>query len=251
MGVSMFGFAIASWFHSNLSVFIVITFMTRFLQGFSSSAIQTTTFSASGQLFPNHQAQAIAYMEIACGLGMTIAPPLGSALYEWGGYAYPFYAIGALFTFFAFIIKFVVPSKMDERIGEGSSVIVEETNSVSDLRDVYQNENIEPEDFSNSSNSDDKPNISRLLLTPTVFFGCFTGALGFLTYSQQEPILASRIAEFNYTAFQRGLFFAIQPIAYLVGGIGTQFQPRHVDLRVFIILGALLNGVAMLFNGPS
>ncbi len=47
------------------------------------------------------------------------------------------------------------------------------------------------------------------------------------------------------------MFFAIQPIAYLVGGIGTQFQPRHVDLRVFIILGALLNGVAMLFNGPS
>lgn len=151
-----------------------------------------------------HQAQAIAYMEIACGLGMTIAPPLGSALYEWGGYAYPFYAIGALFTFFAFIIKFVVPSKMDERIGEGSSgssVVVEETNSVSDLRDTYQNQDLEPEEFSNSSNSDDKPNISRLLLTPTVFFGCFTGALGFLTYSQQEPILASRIAEFNYTAF--------------------------------------------------
>lgn len=224
MGIAMFGFAIASWFHTNLHVFIIMTFATRFLQGFSSSAIQTTTFSASGQLFAHHQAQAIAYMEIACGLGMTIAPPLGSALYQWGGYAYPFYAIGALFTCFAFIIKMVVPAAMDAKMGEGDEVHAENVESVSDLRDVYQNDNnIEPEDFSNSSNSDDKPNIGRLLLKPTVFFGCFTGALGFLTYSQQEPILAKRIEEFNYTAFQSGMFFAIQPIAYLVGGIGTQF----------------------------
>lgn len=259
MGLAMLGFAVASWFSDRpgLYIFYGITFATRFLQGFSSSAIQTTAFSASGQLFAQHQAQAIAWMEIACGLGMTVAPPLGSALYEWGGYAYPFYGIGALFLVMAIIIKLVVPKAMDARIGEKTdeddgSVRVTGAESIADLRETYQNE-IEPEEdeYSQSSNENDKPNIGRLLLKPAIFFGCFTGALGFLTYSQQEPILAERIAEFNYSGTQRGVFFAIQPIAYLVGGIGTQFQPRHVDLRVFIIVGALLNGVAMLCNGPS
>lgn len=259
MSIAMFGFAAASYF--DRTTFLYITFATRFLQGFSSSAIQTTVFSATGQLFGENQAKAIAWMEIACGFGLAVAPTLGKIMYHHYDYAGPFYLIGSFFVIFALVCKFVIPAEMDKRLGD-VTVNEEEmeempraqgstANEMESLRETYQQENAASDAFSTSSDEAQRPSLMRILMKPAVFMGCFTGALGFLTYSQQEPLLANRIEPFGYSTFQSGLFFALNPIAYLIAGVGTQFQPRHVDLRVFIIMGATINAAAMFLNGPS
>ena len=199
-------------------------------------------------------------MEIACGVGLAFAPSLGMALYSQLGYAGPFIGIGAMFLFVSIFIKMLIPPKMDEKktdilddlnTDENDVPLAQSVQSESGLRETYQQQISE---YDTQSDDSKKPSIPRLLLKPAVFFGCFTGALGFLTYSHQEPLLALNIKNysfFNDSAFNRAMFFALNPVAYLIGGIGTQYQPRHVDLRVFIIFGLVINIAAMLCNGPS
>ena len=86
MGIAMFGFAYAKPLGKSYGGFLTIAFITRFIQGFSSSAIQTTCFSLSGLVYKEHQTEVIASLEIASGLGVTIAPVIGSLLYQIGGY---------------------------------------------------------------------------------------------------------------------------------------------------------------------
>jgi hypothetical protein len=45
--------------------------------------------------------------------------------------------------------------------------------------------------------------------------------------------------------------FAIMPVFYLSSGILSRYMPKWVDKRVYLILSALLNTIALLLNGPS
>jgi MFS family permease len=108
MGIAMFGFAMASYSKSKTG-FLVAAFITRFVQGFASSSIQTTCFTISGLLYKENQAAVIRYLEMSAGIGMTIAPVIGSLLYNAYGYNAPFIFFGTLFLFFAIITKFIIP----------------------------------------------------------------------------------------------------------------------------------------------
>ena len=48
-----------------------------------------------------------------------------------------------------------------------------------------------------------------------------------------------------------GFMFALTPIFYLFNGILTSYQPKWISKRVYLILGALIGTVGMLFIGPS
>lgn len=48
-------------------------------------------------------------MEIACGLGLAGAPPLGHIMYDHFGYAGPFIMVGSMFLFASMVIKSLVP----------------------------------------------------------------------------------------------------------------------------------------------
>ena len=53
MSLAMFGFAICGIFDSKIA-FLSIAFITRLIQGFASSTIQTTMFSVSGMMYKDH-----------------------------------------------------------------------------------------------------------------------------------------------------------------------------------------------------
>jgi MFS family permease len=108
MGLAMFGFVLASKIDSNTG-FIIIAFITRFIQGFASSTIQTTCFSMSGLLYSENQAAVIGLLEMSSGIGMTISPVIGSLLYKFGGFDLPFIFFGCLFLFSALVIKLIIP----------------------------------------------------------------------------------------------------------------------------------------------
>jgi len=53
---------------------------------------------------------------MACGIGMTIAPVIGSFLYTWGGFYTPFVFFGTVFLGFSFMVKCFLPAHVDKRI---------------------------------------------------------------------------------------------------------------------------------------
>lgn len=121
MSIAMFGFALASKVNTN-SGFLIMAFITRFVQGFASSSIQTTCFTISGLLYKENQAAVIGYLEMSAGIGMTVAPVIGSILYNLYGYNAPFIFFGSLSLIFSVLVKLFLPYKVDLR-GEADEEI--------------------------------------------------------------------------------------------------------------------------------
>lgn len=114
MSIAMFGFALGSYATTN-SGFLATTFVTRFIQGFASSSIQTTCFTISAVLYKDNQSAVIGYLEMSAGIGLTVAPVIGSALYNLYGYNAPFIFFGSIFLVFALFLKTFLPYKVDLR----------------------------------------------------------------------------------------------------------------------------------------
>lgn len=115
MSVAMYGFAFAGEVKS-YGGFLAIAFISRFLQGYASSSIQTTCFSLSALIYKEHQTAVIGYLETSCGIGLTIGPVLGSLLYEWLGYRGPFLFYGTVFLVFSLLLKKILPASTDVRV---------------------------------------------------------------------------------------------------------------------------------------
>ena len=49
------------------------------------------------------------------GLGYMLGPPIGSALYQYGGFTTPFYVIGSLTALLAVVLIFLVPKMRGSR----------------------------------------------------------------------------------------------------------------------------------------
>jgi len=113
MSLSMFGFSFASYFNDNIPVFLAISLTTRFIQGFSSAAIQTVCFSISAARYRENQAKVIGLIEMQVGIGLTISPVIGAFLYGNFGYKAPFFFFGSLFAIIALFVRFFLPKEVD------------------------------------------------------------------------------------------------------------------------------------------
>ena len=60
------------------------------------SATTTGCYLVGTLLFPKHIAVIFATLEMAVGIGTMAGPGLGGALYEAGGYSFPFYVMGLM-----------------------------------------------------------------------------------------------------------------------------------------------------------
>lgn len=114
MAVSMLAYATAPDVFKGKNQLIAAFIGFRFLQGFASSAIQTTCFSIVTLIYPvEHQAQVMGLLISSQSLGLTSSPVIGSALFGMGGYAYPFYVTGILFVLSTIVAGIMVPSTVD------------------------------------------------------------------------------------------------------------------------------------------
>ena len=97
MGFSFILFGLISNINQK-ETFITLALFTRFLQGFSSSLIQTTLYSISTNFFPNNKDAMMGYIEAVTGIVLIMGPLFGSALYSIGGYNFIFYSFGFMFV---------------------------------------------------------------------------------------------------------------------------------------------------------
>jgi len=70
---------------------------------------------------PRCQAAVIGCIEMSTGIGLTIAPVIGSLLYSMGGFTCPFYVFGVLFIIMALIIRSVLPDQVNVRFSDTSA----------------------------------------------------------------------------------------------------------------------------------
>ena len=91
----------------------------------------------------------------------------------------------------------------------------------------------------------------KLLCTPRFIMAALSSSICYFLCVFMEPILAERVADFNLTAMEIGLFFAISPIFYIPSSILVCYLPSWVDKRFTIIMATVMSGVAFVFAGPS
>ncbi|VDP24284.1 unnamed protein product [Soboliphyme baturini] len=74
-------FGMLSFIYETL-VYIVYSMVIRCLQGIAAAALMTSAFALITALFPKRVATMIGFLEVFGGLGLTLGPPFGGALYE-------------------------------------------------------------------------------------------------------------------------------------------------------------------------
>ena len=87
--------------------------MLRLIEGVANAATNSQGVGILMVFFPGRQALVTAYTEMSVGLGFMVGPPIGSALYQYGGFSTPFYVIGSLTAIMSVLLVFLVP-KMKE-----------------------------------------------------------------------------------------------------------------------------------------
>lgn len=85
----------------NTLVFTVLSFLIRILEAIGAAAFSTASYSIVLHLYPDHISTVFGIIETSVGVGMSIGPALGGALYSVGGFGLPFYILGTcvLLTF--------------------------------------------------------------------------------------------------------------------------------------------------------
>jgi len=116
MGISFLMFGLISNIENKI-VFITLALLNRFLQGFSSSLIQTTMYSICTNFFPENKDAMVGYIEAVTGVGLILGPLIGSFLYSLGGYRFIFFSFGTLFVFASFFVKMIFGENID-RMGD-------------------------------------------------------------------------------------------------------------------------------------
>lgn len=197
MGLSMFLFVFIDKV-DNYYAYVTLLFLTRFIQGFSSSAIQTTWYTVSGKIYKDHQSIVISMLEMSCGVGLTLGPVLGSILFNIGGYAMPFIFFGTIFVAFGCILNRIIPASLDRKNSNDDTLLMNESF-----------ENQPSEVF-----------ITDLIKKPTILLACGAGLMSYFNYSMREPILAVHFKDhYGLDTIESGLLFSLVPLFYVSGGI--------------------------------
>ena len=72
---------------------------------------------------------------------------------------------------------------------------------------------------------DDRVSLIKLLCAPRCLFAALAGTLQYFGYCYMEPILASRLKQFDLDTMQIALFFTIFAITYIIATVLVQFLP--------------------------
>jgi len=114
MGTSFVVFGLISELNHK-QLFITLSLLNRFLQGLSSSLIQTSLYSICTNFFPDNKDAMVGYIEAVTGVGLILGPILGSGLFALGGYKFIFFGFGGTFIFLSLFIKLAFGSFVDKK----------------------------------------------------------------------------------------------------------------------------------------
>lgn len=82
-------------------IFTAMSFLVRILEAVGAAGFSTASYSIVLHIYPEHISTVFGIIETSVGVGMSIGPAIGGALYSVGGFGLPFYILGScvLLTF--------------------------------------------------------------------------------------------------------------------------------------------------------
>eukprot|EP00347_Sterkiella_histriomuscorum_P019495 403341410 len=242
MGLSFILFSTLSYV-DNPTLYIIIVFAIRLLQGFASSSIQTTCYSICTNFYPDKKEALVGYIEAVTGIGLILGPIIGSVLYTMGGFTFTFFTFGSVFIVTTFYINKIFPKRIDN----------DTVNQIKEQFAQYKLISGERQDDreKNQSNKTSEIGYFTLLSNSRFLFGAISASLGYFLYGFMEPILAFRLNDYKLNQLQIGLFFTILPVFYIPCSILVQFMPRGIEKRAILIVACALSFFVNLCVGPS
>ena len=114
-------------------LFIIASYILRFLNGVADAAVWGASLSILLKMFPDKVATLMSYTEMCSGLGYMLGPPIGSFLFEIGGFILPFEVMGSI----CLIASFGVYCNLPFDTNPDSKIRVQSRKSIT-LKDIFK-----------------------------------------------------------------------------------------------------------------
>ncbi|KAG8192957.1 hypothetical protein JTE90_028080 [Oedothorax gibbosus] len=197
--------------------FTVLCFVVRSFEALGAAAFSTASCTILIDQFPDNIGTVFGFIETCTGVGMSIGPAIGGALYAVGGFGLPFFALGGS-------VVLIVPFCWYL------------------LRNVKDPEGVLT------------PSVSykKLLSMPHVVVVCLILAVASQAQGFIDPTLEPHMRQYNLDTSIIGLLFLLLSAAYaisspIVGWVSGKVENKYP----IMIVGLILVTLAMLLLGPS
>ncbi|CAI2370042.1 unnamed protein product [Moneuplotes crassus] len=232
MGLCMALFSTISYLEDP-SLVVFFCLVSRFVQGFTSSMIQTTCYSIISVIYKEKKQQYMGYYEGSQGFGWAIGPAIGAILYSLFGFHWTFYILGGSMILTCPLMYIQIPNAINENDNLEQSMIDEEV-----------------EQFGKSSLIV-KATYSELFKRKVFTLSAVCAGLSYYSYCYFEPVLPTRLQAFNISTAEILLFFCIYPTGYLASSWFLSFFTDRYDSKTLIFATIFICGLAQFLIGPS
>ena len=99
-------------------------FLFRFVDGMADAASWGALISIMMKLYPDKAATIISWTETALGLGYSLGPAIGGALYDLGGFKLPFITVGSIAIVIATALRFLIPGMLEVHVQGWAKVLL-------------------------------------------------------------------------------------------------------------------------------
>lgn len=102
----------------NGQLFLLVCILIRFVEGAGFAAFFTSALTVVVDSFPSDPGYYVGLTESIVTLGMIMGPPIGSYLYEIGGFSLPVFTFGTALLCTSILATFIIPAKPNHNIDE-------------------------------------------------------------------------------------------------------------------------------------
>ncbi|XP_065841320.1 MFS-type transporter SLC18B1-like [Oscarella lobularis] len=195
--------------------FLVIAYVSRAIQGFGAALLYTATWTIAATKFRDNVSTVLGILEMGLGVGYVVGPATGGGLFRLAGFPAPFFIIGGLILIGVVLFPFAVRD----------SVVTQQTTEAT-VPKLLRNFWIWMTSLSLMIS------VSAWGFINTTSSMFLHGTFGF------DPALVGLMMSYYFV-----FYITSSPI---IGRLATKFGQKK-----FLIPGILIQGVAMLFLGPS
>ncbi|XP_065284177.1 MFS-type transporter SLC18B1-like [Dermacentor albipictus] len=198
-------------------MFTVLSFLVRILEALGAAGFSTASYSIVLHVYPDRISTVFGIIETAVGVGMSIGPAIGGALYSVGGFGLPFYILGSCVLLTFPICWFI-------------------------MRDI-QVQALETR----------KESYFTLLRIPQVIIVSIILVIGSQSQGFVEPTLEPHMRrEFDVDTSIVGSFFLVMSAVFSICSPLVGFICMKTEQRIpIMIVGLIIMAAAQIFMGPA
>ncbi|XP_046444388.1 MFS-type transporter SLC18B1-like isoform X2 [Daphnia pulex] len=197
--------------------FTILCFIVRGLGAVGASAFSTAGATYVANLFPDKICVIMGILETFIGLGFSIGPLIGGALFTLGGFQLPFYIMGLVMLLtLPFSFYFLPTTNPTNNKGIlGTKVFV-------------------------------------IFKIPAVFIICLVIAVSSSAWSVLEPTLIIHMEQFELTPMQLGFLFLVTSISYAISSpFWGWLVGKYDNGNSMMTIGLSVTAISLLLLGPS